>query len=202
MKRIRVALNPPRRVHDFLVFARVVAARLSEDPLFSPPASQLAKLASDIALLEAALVAVVTRRVGAAAERKARQADVHTSLLVLQAYVQSLADSRTSDEAAMVAARAGMGVKDAKGPGRAALAVKPGRAAGSLHAYVKAAKTRAGYEWQLRYEGEEWKPLPFTLRADVELHGLLPGTVAWVRARAVTADGPSAWLAPVRVLVG
>ena len=77
---------------------------------------------------------MLTRRVGAAAERKARQGDVHTTLQVLQAYVQSLADTRTSDEAAMVAARAGMDVKDARGPGRPALAVKPGRAAGSLHA--------------------------------------------------------------------
>ncbi len=41
-----------------------------------------------------------------------------------------------------------------------------------------------------------------TMRADVELHGLLPGTVAWVRARAVTADEPSEWLAPVSTLVG
>jgi hypothetical protein len=42
MKRVRVALNPPRRVHDFLVFAKAVAACLSEDPLLSPPASLLA----------------------------------------------------------------------------------------------------------------------------------------------------------------
>jgi hypothetical protein len=39
------------------------------------------------------------------------------------------------------------------------------------------------------------------MRADVELHGLLPGTVVWVGARAVSADGPSAWLLPVGALV-
>jgi len=39
-------------------------------------------------------------------------------------------------------------------------------------------------------------------RPVVELHGLLSGAVVWVRARAVTVDGPSEWLAPARTLVG
>lgn len=202
MKRVHVALNPPRRVNDFVVFAKVIASRLSEDPLFFPPAGVLATLESQVAALEAALVAVLTRRFGAAAERKARQNDVHGSLKALQAYVQSLADACGKDEAAMVVARAGMDLKDAKGPTRAALAVKPGRVLGSVHAYVKAAKTRAAYEWQIRHDGGEWTGVPFTVRADAELLGLSPGTVVSVRARAVTADGPSDWLAPVSTLVG
>jgi hypothetical protein len=197
MKRIRVALNPPRRVHDFLVFAKVVAARLSEDPLFSPPASQLATLQAEVVAFEAALAALLTRRLGAAAERKARQSDVLAALQVLRAYVQTLADTLPANEAPMVAERAGMDVKDAKGPKRAVLTVKPGRASGSAHAYVPAAKTRAGYEWQVARDGGDWVSLPFTMRADVELAGLEPGTLVRVRARSVTAGGPSDWLGPV-----
>jgi hypothetical protein len=201
MKRIRVALNAPRRVHDFVAFARAIAACLSGDPLFSPPPSPLAKLEADVVALEAALAAVLTRRVGAAAERKARQTDVLATLQVLQAYVQTLANTRTPNEAAMVAKRAGMAVKDARGPSRAALMVKPGRASGSAHAFVPAAKTRAGYEWQLARDGGDWVSLPFTVRADVDLDGLDPGTLVWVRARSVSAKGPSNWLTPVRFRV-
>ena len=97
----------------------------------------------------------------------------------------------------MVAARAGMDVKDAKGPKRAALTVKQGRTSGTAHAYVPAAKTRAGYEWQVAREGGGWVSLPFTTRADVELEGLDAGSLVRVRARTVTAAGPSDWLAPV-----
>jgi hypothetical protein len=201
MRRAHVALNPPRRVGDFLVFAKVIGARLGEDPLFSPPASLLASLQSGIGALEAAVVAGGTRRIGAAAERSARQEDVHATLRALRVYVQTLADAGTAEEAAMIAARAGMSLKDAKGPRRPALTLKAGRVSGSLHAVAKAATSRAGYEWQVRREGEEWTTLPVTMRADAELHGLVPGTLMWVRARALTADGPSDWLAPVSAIV-
>jgi len=202
MKRVRVALNAPRRVHDLCVFAKAVAAHLSGDPLFSPPASQLAALDASVAALEAALVAVETRRVGAAAARKARQRDVLSALQRLQAYVQSLADTRPGDEAAMVARRAGMAVKDAKGPQRGGLTVKPGRSPGSAHAYAPAAKTRAAYEWQYAPEGGAWISLPFTVRADVEIAGLAPGTLYSVRARSVTTDGACDWLPPATFRVG
>ena len=198
MRRTRAALNPPRRVHDFLAFAKVVAACMSEDPLFSAPASVLATLAANLVALEAALMAVLTRRVGAATERKARQRDVLSSLQYLQAYVQSLADSGPPNEVAMVFERAGMAVKNARGPKRAALAVKPGRVSGSAHAYVRATRARAAYEWQLAPDGGEWVSLPFTVPAEVELDGLVPGTLYQVRARTVTAEGPSDWLSPVR----
>jgi hypothetical protein len=202
MKRTLVALNPPRRVADFLFFAKTVAACLSEDPLFSPPASQLATLVAGVAALEATLVAVLMRKLGAAAARKARQSDVLAALHVMRTYVQTLASTMPADEAAMVAVRAGMAVKDAKGPKRPALMVKAGRVSGSAHAYAPAAKRRAGYEWQVAREGAPWVSLPFTMRADVELSGFEPGSMISVRARAVMADGPSDWLGPARFLVG
>ena len=79
MNRIRVALNPPRRVHEFCTFARAIAACVSEDPLLSPPPSLLATLGTKLVALDTALVAVdATRRRGdreeGAAARGARVA--------------------------------------------------------------------------------------------------------------------------------
>jgi hypothetical protein len=197
MKRIHVVLSPPRRVHDFCAFGKSVATHLSQDPLFSPPPAAIAALEAGVAALEETLVAVESRRFGAGAERKARQSDVLAALQDLRAYVQTLADTLPTNEAAMVAARAGMAVKDAKGPKRGGLTVEQGRTSGSAHAFAPAAKTRAGYEWQYAREGGAWVSVPFTVHADVELTGLAPGALYSLRARAVTANGPSDWLQTV-----
>ncbi len=201
MKRVLVVLSPPRRVHDFAAFARSVAVHLAGDPLFSAPPAQLAALDAGVLALEAALAVVQARTYGAAAHRKARQSDVLSALQALKAYVQTLADTLPAHEAAMVAARAGLAVKDAKGPMRGGLAVKPGPSSGSVHAYAPATRARAGYEWEYA-RGDEgaggaWISVPFTVRADVVLTGLVPGALYSVRARTVTKDGASSWLTPV-----
>jgi hypothetical protein len=53
----------------------------------------------------------------------------------------------------------------------------------------------------MAHAGADWVSLPFTVRADVELTGLVPGSTLSVRGRSKTADGPSDWLGPVRFLV-
>ena len=193
MKRTLIALNPPRRVHDFLMHARVIATRLSEDPRFSPPPASLAELTADVAALEAALIASASRASGCAAARKACQARVAMGLKVLQAHVQSMANACPSTEAAVLIELAGMSVKNALGPSKATFVVKPGRTADSAHAYARAAPTRASYDWQWSTDGERWVSIPSTVRADAELRGLEAATLYWFRYRSVTKAGISDW---------
>jgi hypothetical protein len=193
MNRIHVILKPPRRVHDLCLFAKMIATRLSEDPLFSPPPALLAALEASVAAFEASLVASGSRTGGTAAQRWWRQRDVMSALESLRAYVQTLTNAQPLHEAEMVPARAGMSVKDAKGPKRGVLTVKQGRVSGSAHAYAPAARTRASYEWEYAPDGGAWISPPFTLHADVVLEGLAPGVLYFLRVRSVTKEGFGDW---------
>jgi hypothetical protein len=196
MKRVIVATKCPRRVRDLCTFARLVAARLSEDPLFSRP--DLVTLLDARALaLEAAVAVVETRRRGAAAERKARQRALLDALGQARSYVQAVASGNPPLEAAMIVERAGLSIKDAKGPTRAALAVKPGGVSGTARVYVRAEMVRASYEWQYAQAEGAWVSLPSTPRAKTTLEGLVPGALYWVRVRSLTADGRADWSEPV-----
>jgi hypothetical protein len=197
-----IALNPPRRMHDFLVYAKVVAARLAEDPLFDPPPPSLAEFETDVAALEAATVAAATREVGLPAARRAREIKVMDGFKLLQGYVQSIAVSKPPAEAAAIIERAGMSVKNVAGPSKATFVVKPGRTADSAHAYARAAKTRASYEWQYAIAEEPWLSIAPTVRADAEFHELAAGTTYWFRVRTVTKAGVSDWSEVVTLVAG
>jgi hypothetical protein len=194
MKRTVVALNPPRRMHDFLSFAKFVADRLSHDPLFDPPPPSLPGLEDDIAALESAMVAATTRAAGLAAVRQAREAKVLGGLRQLQDHVQSLANfSPSVEQAAELIARSGMSVKESAGPSKPTFEVKPGRTSGSAHAYARAPKTRTSYDWQYSVDGERWLSIPSTVRADAEFEGLVAGTRYSFRCRTTTRAGVSDW---------
>src|SRR3984957_20745621 len=56
MSRVIVALNPPRRIGDWIVYARFVADCLARVPIFVSPVPSLAVFEAHIAELEAAQV--------------------------------------------------------------------------------------------------------------------------------------------------
>jgi hypothetical protein len=202
MTRTLIALNIPRRVTDILVYAKVVVARMTEDPLFNPPPSLLSTLEADIAAFEAAVISVASRRKGAAALRKDCQSKVLRDLQQMQTYVQSIAQPLSPNEAAAVVERAGMNVKDARGPSKPLLRVKPGPLPSAAHVYARAVKTRASYEFQYAPEGGAWVSVPPTVRADAPLEGLVPGLTYSVRVRTATKAGLSDFSEPVTFRTG
>ena len=105
-------------------------------------------------------------------------------------------------EAAVLIELAGMSVKNAVGPSKATFVVKRGPTAGSAHAYVRAAPTRASYDWQSSIDGERWVSIPSTVRADAEFHGLEAATLYWFRHRRVTKEGISDWSEAVSYRAG
>ena len=202
MKRTLSALNLPRRVTGVLVYAKVVLARMTEDPLFDPPPALLSSLQADVAAFEAAVVSVASRRQGAAALRKQCQSKVLRDLQQMQTYVHSVAQPLPPDEAAAVIERAGMDVKDARGPSKPLLRVNPGPLATTAHAYARAVKTRASYEFQYAPEGGAWVSVAPTVRADAPLVGLVPGLLYSVRVRTATKAGLGGFSEPVTFRAG
>jgi predicted RNase H-like HicB family nuclease len=71
------------------------------------------------------------------------------------------------------------------------LAVKAGRASGSVVVVAKAAGDRATYEWQYSKVGEPWIDVAPTRQAKKVLDALVPGRVYQFRVRAVTHAGRS-----------
>jgi hypothetical protein len=95
-----------------------------------------------------------------------------------------------------------MSVKDVAGPSKATFVVTRGRVPSSAHAYARAAKSRASYDWLYSTDGERWLSLPTTVRADAELEELAPGTVYLFRVRWTTKEGVSDWNEVVTYLAG
>ena len=101
---------------------------------------------------------------------------------------QALAD-QDRESGASIVERAGMDIKDARGPSKPPFAVKPGRTSGTVHLFARAARTRASYEWAYSVDGTSWTCTEPTVRADKVVDGLTPATRCFFRVRVVTKAG-------------
>ena len=201
MSRVIVALNPSRRIGDWIVYARFVADCLAGNPIFASPVPPLAVFEAHIAELEAAQVHAYKGPQGARAARDAKLFTVRGDLTSLQTYVQNLVSLQPFEVAVAIVTNAGMSVKNASGPSKPDFEVKLGKVSGTVHLFARAAKTRASYEWQYRTPETPWTSAEPTVRADAVLSGLTPGVSYSFRYRAVTKAGVGDWSQVVSVMV-
>ena len=200
MKRIIAALDEPRRIHEYVTYAQFLASSVAADPVFASPRPPIAVLFADVAALGEATVAALSRTAGTRAARQELAARVHNDLMTLRAYVQQVADAHPGEEASVIA-RAGMSVKDARGPSKPTFEAKPLPVSGAVHLFARAAKGRASYEWQYATREDAWLFGPPTVQADATLDGLVPGAVHFFRYRTLTKEGVSGWSQVVSLLV-
>src|SRR5580693_8449511 len=118
MRRIIAVLNEPRTIHEYVAYAQFVTERVAADPIFASLSPQIAVLRPDVAALGAATVACLTRAKGKVSARQALALKVHSELTTLKVYVQEVADEHPGEQA-LILARAGMSVKNARGPSKA-----------------------------------------------------------------------------------
>jgi hypothetical protein len=201
MRRVIAALNEPRRIPEYIVYARAIANALANEPRIASPTPSLAVFEADVTALEAAEARALLRGTGRVATRNACWAKVRWELKSLRSYVQSVADS-SPDDAAAVILRCGMSVKNVAGPAKEPWVVKPGPVPGSVHLYARAAKGRASYEWQYSLDGKLWTSLPPTTRADAKLQGLVVGRRHFFRYRYTSKGILSDWSDVVSLIVG
>jgi hypothetical protein len=200
MRRLIVRKPRSRRTADKVVYAKLVAQSLTNNPYFPGPIPALANLAAHIATAEAAQVAALTRQVGTAAALRAAVRAVEDDLDGLHVYVQSVANLHPTDGPAIIAS-AGMSEKDARGPSPADFAVKQGRISGSVVLLARAVARKASYEWQYSTEAESWTNAEATLRVTTTLFGLTPGTRYFFRFRAQTNEGMGDWSRVISLIV-
>lgn len=86
-----------------------------------------------------------------------------------------------------------MDVKRSSGHGKPDFLLTQGPVTGSVALAVKAARTRASYDWEYSLDEISWIRADSTVLADTELYGLEAGTGYFFRHRVVTKAGVGDW---------
>ena len=165
------------------------------------PHPTTATLSADIAALDAAELATHTRALGTVEARDAKLVIVRSDLRQIVGYLQGLVDLDPAN-AATIAKNAGLYLKRRPPPLTGDLVAKTGPTSGSVVARARRGPGREVHEWQWSADGgHTWTAMPTTCQAKATLHGLQPGTMVWVRHRAITTTGPADWSAAPPVMV-
>ena len=198
--KVSAVLKMPKSVKKLMPFAQSVVTALSDNASFPSPTPALATVSADIAALETAESAVLSRTRGAVETRNLKLATVRTDLEHLLSYVQQVADGNLTTAESVIQS-AGMSVRKVTLHDRAPIAVKQGTPAGTAHVVAKAAGRRASYEWQYSTDQKTWTNAPSTLQAKTDITGLTVGTTYSFRVRPVLASGEQNWTALVSIVM-
>jgi hypothetical protein len=118
-------------------------------------------------------------------------------LVTLKAYVQTVANTATPENAPAIIQSSGMSVRKVTQRDKAALVAKQGSVSGSVKLVAKAAARSAAYEWQYSTDQKTWTTLPITLQAKTGVSGLTPATTPATtyafRVQEVTRTGVENW---------
>jgi hypothetical protein len=195
-----VVLKLSPRVKNVLTFAQNVASALASNTHFPAPTPSLATFQADIAALNTAETAVLSRTKGAVETRDAKLAIVKSDLENLKAYVQGVAATTPSDADAIIES-AGLTTRKVTLHDKPALAAKQGSVTGSVNLVAKSAAKRAAYNWQYSTDQKTWTTVPMTIQAKTGFAGLTAGTQYYFRVQPVTDSGVTDWSQVVALIV-
>jgi hypothetical protein len=200
--RTRVTLKLPKPVLALLALAKAVyAALFANKAMFTSPNPPLAQLASDTAALETAQTATETHAPGSIETRNAKRAALVLDLQQERAYVQLVADAGP-ENAATIAANAGMTVHKVTSHNKDTLTVKPSKkTTGAIDLVALAGVGRKAHDWEYSLDGKTWTAAPSTLASKTTIPGFTPGATVYVRHRPVTKTGPDPWSQVVSTIV-
>ena len=168
---------------------------------FPAPTPSLATFQADIAALNTAETAVLSRTKGAVEARDAKLAIVRADLENLKAYVQTVAASATPSDADAIIESAGLTTRKVTLHDKPALAAKQGSVTGSVNLVAKSAAKRAAYNWQYSTDQKTWTTVPMTIQAKTGFAGLTAGTQYYFRVQPVTESGVTDWSQVVALIV-
>jgi hypothetical protein len=189
MSRSIAVLKLSARIKDVISFAQQIATAMTGNAYFPTPNPPLSTLEADVAALNTAEAAVLSRVKGAAEARNSKLATVRSDLEVLRTYVQSIADAANPTNAEAIIESSGLAVRKTAVRNKPALAAKQGSVSGSVNVAAKSAGSRAAYDWQYSTDQKTWTSLPPTLQAKTGVSGLTAGTLYYFRVQPLTKDG-------------
>jgi hypothetical protein len=194
-------LKLPTRIKNFIAFAQSVATAMNNNASFPSPTPPISTLTADVAALNTAETAVITRVKGAVETRNAKLAVVRSDLDSLKTYVQMVASTVAPELAQALIQSAGMTSRKVTVHDKPALEAKVGSVSGTVNLIAKAAARTACYEWEYSTDQKTWTPMPMTLKAKTGLSGLTVGTTYYFRVQSLTRLGLGNWSQIVSVFV-
>ena len=200
-KRVPVAMRPPTRVADLIVFAQTVHDKMAANGTLLPaPSPVLLMFQTDINTLVTKEALVKAKMPGAVNDRDAAVKAVKVDLHSERAYVELVVNADPAN-AANIAEAAGMSLRKTPVIDKPPLAVKA-VASGIVKLVAKASKGAKANNWQMSTDGgKTWVDLPETTKASTQVANLTPATTVHFRQRPVTKAGASEWSLPVPHLV-
>jgi hypothetical protein len=201
MARSLAVLKLSTRVKNVIGFAQSVASALTNNAHFPSPNPPLATFQADVAALNTAETAVLSRMKGAVETRNAKLAIVRTDLENLKTYVQSVAAQATPSDVDAIIQSAGLTIRKVTLHDKPALAAKQGSVTGSVNLLAKATAKRAAYNWQYSTDQKTWTSLPQTIQSKAGVSGLTAGTMYYFRMQSVTKEGVADWSQVVTLMV-
>jgi hypothetical protein len=191
----------PGPVPLFIESVRAILAAMASNPHFPSPNPPLATVTASVNGLESAQAVTKTRAPGSIELRDAARKQLVVQVRVLLGYAQQVADA-SPEQAAAISARAGQRAPTPATRTKAPFAVSYGPLSGSAHLAVKAAGSRAAYDWEYSVDGgKTWTGVPTTLQAKTVVTGLPVATNVMFRFRAVIKGGAADWSQPISLLV-
>ena len=188
-----IALQLPKKIKGIITLAESIAGAMNNNPTFPSPSPTIATFLADIAALNTAETAVLSRTKGAVETRNAKLAIVHNDLENLKAYVQGVAGQGAATNAPAVIEAAGMSSRKVTPRDKPALAAKLGTASGTVTLPAKAAGPTAAYDWQYSTDQKTWTALPMTLQSKTSVSGLAVATMYYFRVQQLTRTGMENW---------
>ena len=201
MARSLAVLKLSTRVKNVITFAQSVASAMTSNPHFPTPNPSLATFQADVAALNTAETAVLSRTKGAVEARNAKLAVVRTDLENLKTYVQSVAAVAAPSDADAMIESAGLTIRKVTLHDKPALAAKQGSVTGTVTLAAKAAAKRASYVWQYSTDQKTWTTAPATLQSKSGVSGLTAGTQYYFRVQPLTTGGVGDWSQTVTLIV-
>jgi len=201
MARSMVVLKLSTRVKNVITFAQNVASALTGNPHFPSPTPTLASFQADVAALNTAETAVLSRTKGAAVARDAKLAVVKNDLENLKAYVQTVAAAAAPADTDAIIESAGMTIRKVTPHSKPSIAAKPGSVTGTVNLAAKAPAKKAAYVWQYSTDQKTWTTVPQTMQSRTGVSGLTAGTQYYFRFQPVTKAGIGDWSQTVALMV-
>ena len=189
------------RVKNVITFAQNVATAMTGNPHFPSPTPTLATFQADVAALNTAETAVLSRAKGAVETRNARLAVVRTDLDNLRSYVQGVAAQASPSDAEAIIESAGLTIRKVTARSKPALAAKQGSVSGTVTIAAKAVAKRAVYTWEYSTDQKTWTSVPQTIQSKTGVAGLAAATTYYFRVQPVTPAGVGDWSQTVVLIV-
>jgi len=196
---IAVLPESPHNVPRYLMGCRHIVTRMTGNQNFPAPTPPLSDVSTHLDTLEAREELVRTGGKGMAQQRNVALRKAHTTMTLLRAYAQNVANAEP-EQAEAILLSAGMNIGKPRTRIKLPVEVRHGGAVGRVVLDAKALPPPVQYRWQMSTDQQTWTDLPETFRTKSVVEGLRPATIYSFRLRTVTNNGPSEWSPPVSII--